>query len=75
MTMKHKFVVAAFIAVTMALSTAAQAIGFNIDIGDRGYYNHGPRYYDGDWAYNWVPGHRYHCRWIHGHYRRRQRRH
>lgn len=42
-----------------------------VEIGDRGYYNRGPFYFERGRRWVWVPGHwnRRHTRWIHGHYR------
>ena len=53
-----------------ALVPAAANAQLSIEIGDRPYYNHGPRYYNGGRQYVWVPGHwaRHHRVWIHGHY-------
>lgn len=51
----------------------AKAISFEINVGDRPYYHHGPGYWSGGYYYVWIPGHwswRHHHRvWIHGHYR------
>ena len=56
----------------MGLSSAAYALSINIDVGDRGYYTHGPGYWDNGVYLVWVPGHRGpHGHWIHGHYARR----
>ncbi|MEP6822884.1 MAG: hypothetical protein ABI946_11090 [Chthoniobacterales bacterium] len=74
MIIKNKLLLTGLLALTMALPTAAQAIGFSIELGDRPYYSHGARYYRGDYEYIWVPGHRRGRRWIHGHYRRGERR-
>lgn len=74
MIIKNKLLLIALLAGTMALPTAAQAIGFSIQIGDRPYYTHGPRYWNGDYEYIWVPGHRRGRKWIHGHYRRGEHR-
>ena len=54
---------------------AVQAQGFSIEIGDRPYYRHGPRYWAGNYQMIWVPGHRSHRGWVHGHYIRGERRH
>ena len=72
---KKKLLLIAILLASLGMSTAVQAIGLNVEVGDRGYYNHGDRYYNGDWEYVWVPGHRYHGHWIHGHYRRGMHRH
>ena len=52
-------------------TTTVNAIGINIDVGDRPYYVHGPRYWSGGAYWCWIPGHwsRHHTVWIHGHYR------
>ncbi len=69
----QKFLVVLFLMVSAVVpmaNTYAQHI--TVEIGDRGYYTHGPEYrrYGHRWV--WVPGHwnRYHTHWIHGHYRR-----
>lgn len=74
MMMKSKFILSTALAATMAFSTAAQAIDFHIELGDRGYYTHGARYWNGDYEYVWIPGHHWHGRWIHGYYRRGEHR-
>ena len=71
---KNRFLLIALLAGSMALPTASQAIGLSIDLGDRGYYTHGARYWNGDWEYIWVPGHHSRRGWIHGHYRRGEHR-
>ena len=59
-----------------SFSTTSKAIGINIDLGDRQYYNHGPYYYGPhrERLY-WVPGHwsrsHHHRVWVHGRYVRR----
>jgi hypothetical protein len=49
----------------------AEAIGINIELGDRPYYTYGNRYWARGAYWCWVPGHWSHRRhvWIHGHYR------
>ena len=77
-TMK-RFLLISFLALICAgplFPTTSEAVGINIELGDRPYYNHGPWYYGPhrERLY-WVPGHwarRHHHRvWIHGHYVRR----
>jgi hypothetical protein len=63
---------------SLTFGSAARAAGLSIEIGDRPYYSHGPRYWEGQYEMIWVPGHwsRYGHRWVHGHYiRGEQRRH
>jgi hypothetical protein len=52
--------------------TTARALSFNVEVGDRPYYNHGPWYWNHGARWYWIPGHwgwRYHHRvWIRGHY-------
>lgn len=72
---KNKFILTLVVAAGVILPTAAQALDFHIDVGDRGYYTHGARYYRGDYEYVWVPGHREGRHWVHGYYRRGERRH
>jgi hypothetical protein len=59
----------------LGLSGIANAISFNIEIGDQPYYLRGPGYWSGGFYYVWIPGHRgwrnHHRAWIHGHYKRR----
>jgi hypothetical protein len=61
---------------SFTFGTTVKASGISIELGDRPYYSHGPRYYEGDWEMIWIPGHwsdGHH--WIHGHYRRGEHRH
>ncbi len=74
MIIKSKFLLIAALAVSSVIPPAAEALDFRIELGDRGYYTHGARYYRGDWEYIWVPGHRVGRRWTHGYYRRGERR-
>lgn len=62
-------------ATSILVPAAVQAQGISIEIGDRPYYRHGPRYWAGNYQMIWVPGHRTHRGWVHGHYIRGQRRH
>jgi hypothetical protein len=61
---------------SLTFGSAAQAAGLSIEIGDRPYYSHGPRYWAGEYEMIWVPGHwsRYGHRWVHGHYMRGEQR-
>jgi len=72
---KTKLLLIAMVATSILVPAAVQAQGISIEIGDRPYYNHGARYWAGDYEMIWVPGHRYHGGWTHGHYVRGQRRH
>jgi hypothetical protein len=78
--MKKKLIL--LVAILLCFSAAAptaNAIRFNIEVGDRDWYVRGPSYWDGDNYYVWVPGHfawrHGHKFWIHGHYRIHHRRH
>lgn len=65
-------------AASLTFGATVQAQGLRIELGDRPYYSHGPRYWAGDYEMIWVPGHwsPYRHHWIHGHYiRSEQRRH
>ena len=72
--MKYKLAVllGALLCAGALTPTPAQAIGFSIEVGDRGYYRHGPWYYYNGVRWYWIPGHwafRHHYRfWVHGHY-------
>jgi hypothetical protein len=72
---KTKLLLIAIVATSILVPAAVRAQGISIDIGDRPYYHHGPRYWAGDYEMIWVPGHRYHGGWVHGHYVRSQHRH
>jgi hypothetical protein len=71
-----KYKLAVFSAVLLCAggmtATSAQAAGISIEIGDHGYYNHGPWYYNHGVRWYWVSGHwRWHHGnryWLHGHY-------
>jgi hypothetical protein len=72
---KNKLLLVALAAASIILPAGVQAQGLSISIGDRGYYNHGARYWDGDYEMVWQAGHwgpRHH--WIHGHYVRGEHR-
>ena len=62
------------IVASILLPATVPAQSFSIEIGDRPYYRHGPRYWTGDYELIWVPGHRSGRYWIHGHYIRGERR-
>ncbi len=70
---KTVLLVAALAVMAGTFAPVANAISLNIDIGDHGYYNHGPGYWNRGVYYVWVPGHstwrNHHRVWIHGHYR------
>lgn len=68
--MKQKLLFVFLIVAATLVPTVSNAQGFSIEIGDRPYYRHGPRYFRGGRHYVWVPGHwaRHHRVWVHGHY-------
>ncbi len=75
---KNKLLLVAIVVASILLPAAVRAQGIQIEIGDRPFYNHGPRYWAGDSEMIWVPGHMstYGHHWIHGHYiRDNHRRH
>ena len=72
---KKILLLVAVAATSLAFGPAVQAEGIRIEIGDKPFYSHGPRYWEGDYEMTWVPGHMgegHH--WIHGHYVRGQHR-
>jgi hypothetical protein len=73
---KNKLLLVAIIATSILIPAALRADGVSIQIGDRPFYSHGPRYWDGDYAMIWVPGHmsRFGHHWIHGQYVRGEHR-
>jgi hypothetical protein len=71
---KNKLVIVALVATTILLPAAARAAGLEIQIGDRPFYNHGPRYWAGDTEMVWVPGHMSRHHWVHGQYIRGEHR-
>jgi hypothetical protein len=75
--MIKKILLLVAVAVTsLTFGTALRAEGLRIEIGDRPFYNHGPRYWEHDYEMIWVPGHwsEHGHHWIHGHYRRGEHR-
>ena len=73
---RNKLLLVAIIATSILLPAAVRADGIQIQIGDRPFYNHGARYWDGDYEMVWAPGHSERHHWIHGQYvRGEQRRH
>ena len=72
---KTKLLLCAIMATGLLVPAAVQAQGISISVGDRPYYHHGPQYWAGNYQMIWVPGHRYHGGWVHGHYVRGHSRH
>ena len=74
---KTKLLLMALVATGILVPAAVQAQGISIEIGDRPYYSHGPRYWAGGYQMLWIPGHRsaYGHHWIHGHCVRSHSRH
>src|SRR3954470_18258264 len=74
--MIKKLIMLVAIAASFTFGAAVKAQGLRIEIGDRPYYSHGPRYWSGEYEMIWVPGHwsdhRHH--WVHGHYVRGEHR-
>lgn len=75
--MKKLLLLVAIGVTSFTFGTTVKAAGISIEIGDRPYYSHGPRYWDNEWEMIWVPGHwsDHGHHWIHGHYRRGEHRH
>ena len=73
---KNKLLLLAIIAASILLPAAVRADRIQIHINDRPFYNHGPRYWAGEYEMIWVPGHmsRFGHHWIHGHYIRGEHR-
>jgi hypothetical protein len=71
---KNKLLLVAIIAASILTPAAMRADGISIQIGDRPFYNHGARYWDGDYEMVWVPGHNEGHHWIHGQYVRGEHR-
>jgi hypothetical protein len=73
---QKQLLLVAVIAASILTPAAVRANGISIQIGDRPFYNHGARYWDGDYEMIWVPGHmsRFGQHWIHGHYARGEHR-
>ncbi|HST31375.1 MAG TPA: hypothetical protein VLK27_11120 [Chthoniobacterales bacterium] len=73
-----KLLLAAVTAASIFLSAAPiiRADEIKVEVGDRPYYRHGPRYWDHDYEMVWAPGHwdeSHH--WVHGMYNRGEHRH
>ena len=72
---KNKLLLVAIVVTSILLPAAVRAQSLEIQIGDRPFYNHGPRYWAGDSEMVWVPGHMSNGhRWVHGHYIRGEHR-
>jgi hypothetical protein len=70
-----KLLLIAMVASSILVPAAVRAQGISIELGDRPFYSHGARYWEGDYEMIWVPGHRTYRGWVHGHYVRGQHRH
>ena len=73
---KNKLLLVAIIATSILLPAAVRADRIEIKVGDRPFYSHGARYWEGDYEMVWVPGHmsRSGHHWIHGQYVRGEHR-
>ena len=73
---KNKLLLVAVVAASILLPVAVRAQAIRIELGDRPFFNHGPRYWAGESEMIWVPGHwsGHGHHWIHGHYIRGQHR-
>jgi len=73
---KNKLVMIACITASLLSPALVRASVIQVEVGDRPYYNHGARYWAGDYEMVWVPGHmsRYGHHWVHGHYARTEHR-
>lgn len=72
----NKLLLVATLATGFLLPATLPAQSLSIEIGDRPFYRHGPRYYSGNYEMIWVPGHRSGRYWVHGRYvRGKHRRH
>ena len=71
---KNKLILVAILGASVILPAAVQAERITVQIGDRPFYNHGARYWEGDSEMVWVPGHMSRHHWIHGHYIRSEHR-
>ena len=71
MRKKLALLLSVLVAVIFMLKPTANAISLNIDIGDRGFYEGVPSYWDSGYEWIWVPGHHDHGHWVHGGYERR----
>jgi hypothetical protein len=74
--MKKILLLVAIGVTSLTFGSAVQAQGIRIELGDRPFYSHGPRYWEGDYEMIWVAGHwsDHGHHWIHGHYRRGEHR-
>ena len=68
---KFALLFSAIVGLSGLFGPSANAIGINIEVGDRPYYVHGSRYWYRGAYWCWIPGHwsRHHRVFIHGHYR------
>jgi hypothetical protein len=74
--MKKILLLVAIGVTSLTFGSAVKAQGISIELGDRPFYSHGPRYWEGDYEMIWVAGHwsDHGHHWIHGHYRRGEHR-
>jgi hypothetical protein len=74
---KNKLLLIALLLAGILAPAAVRADRIVVEVGDRPFYTHGPRYWEGDYEMVWVPGHwsEHGHHWVHGHYRRGEHRH
>jgi hypothetical protein len=71
-----KLLLVVTLAAGLILPNIARSAEIRVEVGDRPYYTHGERYWDGDWEMVWIPGHwDKHHEWVHGHYKHGENRH
>ena len=75
-TIKGKLLLVAITAVSLGLPMAIRADEVRVEVGDRPYYTHGPRYWEKDYEMVWTPGHwDEHHSWVHGFYKKGEHHH
>ena len=74
--MKKILLLVAIGVTSLTFGSAVKAQGIRIELGDRPFYSHGPRYWASDYEMIWVSGHwsNHHQIWVHGHYVRGEHR-
>jgi hypothetical protein len=77
--MNMKITKRGILAIAVGASLLAPAVlraeDIKIEVGDRPFYSHGARYWQGDYEMVWAPGHwDDHHHWVHGKYARGEHR-
>lgn len=66
--MKMRLAILLSLLAAVFFSPSANALTFEVNVGDRPYYQGYQQFWDYGWNWVWVPGHMHNHHWVHGYY-------